>query len=91
MIAYVAHCCGSQYGICECMQSHIGVTVTEQSEPVWYLHSAEYKFAPLHKAVHVVSLSYSHRPNISLSPSISNVSENLSVWSSGDVWAVASM
>lgn len=79
--AYVAKSRSPKEGIAECMQGDISVAVTQQTFPVWYIHSTDNAAPAFDKAVNIKSVSDPegiHQrpvPNRSLSPSISNVSE----------------
>ena len=102
MIAYVTQRGSTEQCVTQSMKSDIGIAVSEQSESMRYLYAAEPQVTALDEAVDIKSVAYAKiryihdyknfiylRPNISLSPSMSNVSVKRSVWSSGDVCAVA--
>ena len=104
MITNVTHIGGTQEGIAYSMYQHVGITVTQQSQLMLYLYSTHPQVATFHQLMNIKpktnsNLHYSifnlqsstfnfHRLNKSLIPSISNVKENLSVWSSGVLCAV---
>lgn len=81
------------------MYEHIGIAMSEQSEGMVYLYSAEPQVAAGYQTVDVETESYSYIHcrvvlenyllNRSLMPSMSKLRVNRSVWSNGLLLAVA--
>ena len=97
MLSYVAGGYSPKQCVAQGMKRDIGVAVAEKSLFVCNIYTADYAATAFHQTVDIKTMSYTyigyHRrfPKRSLRPSISKVSENRSVWSRGEVCAVARM
>lgn len=97
MVPYITHGGRSEQRIGKSMQRHIGITVPQKAKLIRYLHAAYHQPPVLGKPVHIKPAARSYiryhihqrLPSSSLSPSMSKVRVNRSVWSRGDDCAVA--
>lgn len=90
---------GAEECVAQGVECDVGITVAEKAFLVWNVYAADNAAATFDKAMHIEAIAGSEvgksihlrLPRRSRRPSISNVREKRSVWSRGDVCAVAIM